>query len=63
LIEGLQYYAGAADDPERGYAARVIAEKQRLELAVRLRKPNTTTLGTTPRQLAMAPREAPKKAD
>jgi hypothetical protein len=63
LIEGLQYYAGAADDPERGYAARVIAEKQRLELAVRLRKPNTTTLGATPRQLAMAPREAPKKAD
>jgi soluble lytic murein transglycosylase-like protein len=46
LIEGLQYYAGAADDPERGYAARVIAEKQRLELAVRLRKPNTTTLGS-----------------
>lgn len=38
LVEGLQYYAGAIDDPERGYANRVIAEKQRLELAVRARK-------------------------
>lgn len=38
LIEGLQYYAGAADDPERGYSAKVLAEKQRLEQAIRARK-------------------------
>jgi len=38
LIEGLQYYAGAADDPERGYSAKVLAEKQRLEQAIRAGK-------------------------
>lgn len=59
LIEGLQYYAGAADDPERAYAARVIAEKQRLEIAARARKP----VSTASRQLAMAPREVPRKTD
>ena len=35
LIEGLQYYAGAADDDERAYATKVLAEKLRLEQAVR----------------------------
>jgi soluble lytic murein transglycosylase-like protein len=38
VVEGLQYYAGAVDDPDRGYAARVLAEKQRLEQATRARK-------------------------
>ncbi len=40
LIEGLQYYAGASEDPDRGYSSRVIAEKQRLEQAIRARKPS-----------------------
>ena len=31
LMEGLQYYAGAIDDTEQGYANKVIAEKTRLE--------------------------------
>lgn len=35
LIEGLQYYAGATDDGERGYANKVLAEKLRLEQAAR----------------------------
>ena len=38
LIDGLQYYAGAADDPDKTYASKVIAEKQKLELAARSRK-------------------------
>ena len=32
--EGLQQFAGALDDPERRYAAKVLAERQRLEQAV-----------------------------
>lgn len=35
LIEGLQYYAGATDDDERGYANKVLAEKLRLEQVAR----------------------------
>lgn len=35
LMEGLQYYAGAIDDSEQGYANKVIAEKTRLEQASR----------------------------
>lgn len=35
LIGGLQYYAGALDDEEQGYANKVLAEKQRLEQAPR----------------------------
>lgn len=35
LMEGLQYYAGAIDDTEQGYANKVIAEKTRLEQASR----------------------------
>jgi hypothetical protein len=35
LMEGLQYYAGAIDDLEQGYANKVIAEKTRLEQASR----------------------------
>ncbi len=39
VVEGLQYYVGALDDPDRGYSTRVIAEKQRIEQAIRARKP------------------------
>jgi len=35
LIAGLQYYAGATDDEEQTYAAKVLAEKHRLEQAAR----------------------------
>lgn len=35
LANGLQLFAGAADDPGRAYAAKVLAEKQRLEQASR----------------------------
>lgn len=35
LVEGLQFYAGALDDPEQGYANKVLAEKLRLEQAAR----------------------------
>lgn len=35
LMEGLQSYAGAADDAEQAYANKVIAEKNRLEQAPR----------------------------
>ena len=35
LVEGLQQFAGAADDEDQAYAARVLAEKQRLESAAR----------------------------
>jgi soluble lytic murein transglycosylase-like protein len=35
LMEGLQSYAGAADDAEQAYANKVIAEKTRLEQAPR----------------------------
>lgn len=38
LIEGLQYYAGAADDDEQAYANKVLAEKLRLEQAPRRRE-------------------------
>jgi soluble lytic murein transglycosylase-like protein len=37
LIEGLQYYAGAADDDENTYANKVLAEKLRLEQTARRR--------------------------
>lgn len=48
LIEGLQYYAGASDDPDRAYASRVIAEKQRLEQAVRARRVPPAPSGQRP---------------
>ena len=35
LVAGLQQYAGAAADPAAGYASKVIAEKQRLRLAMK----------------------------
>lgn len=35
LTAGLQHYGGAADDPETGYANKVMAEKDRLEQAAR----------------------------
>lgn len=34
LEDGLQQFGGATNDPERRYASRVLAEKQRLEQAV-----------------------------
>lgn len=37
LMEGLQYYAGAADDLEQAYASKVMAERNRLEQASRRR--------------------------
>lgn len=39
LMEGLQYYAGAAEDPDQAYANKVLAEKQRIEQTVRRREP------------------------
>lgn len=35
LVAGLQQYGGAIDDPTEGYANKVIAEKQRLMIAMR----------------------------
>ncbi len=57
VVEGLQYYVGAVDDPERGYASRVMAEKQRIEQAIRGRKPQAANAGSTPRQVAASPKE------
>lgn len=37
VVAGLQQFAGAADDPEQGYAAKVLAEKERMEAALRRR--------------------------
>ena len=34
LIAGLQQFAGASNDPELGYANKVIAEKQQIEAAI-----------------------------
>jgi soluble lytic murein transglycosylase-like protein len=42
LEAGLQMYNGAADDPSQGYAQKVIAEKQRLEQALRAPRPTGT---------------------
>ncbi|HXE37390.1 MAG TPA: transglycosylase SLT domain-containing protein, partial [Azonexus sp.] len=33
LEDGLQQFGGAVNDPDRRYASKVLAEKQRLELA------------------------------
>lgn len=60
LVEGLQYYAGAVDDPDRGYAARVIAEKQRLEQAVRTRKSMSYGTATLGRSTLVPAKEAPQ---
>lgn len=38
VIEGLQQFAGASDDPDQRYANKVLAEKQRLEQAASGRK-------------------------
>jgi len=35
LTAGLQHYGGAPDDPDTGYANKVLAEKERLEQAAR----------------------------
>jgi len=37
VAPGLQQFAGAADDPEQGYANKVFAEKERLEAAIKRR--------------------------
>jgi len=39
---GLQMYNGAHDDPAQGYAQKVMAEKQRLEQALRTPRPGGT---------------------
>ena len=36
LIDGLQYYAGAADDEDKTYASKIMAERLRLEPTARL---------------------------
>lgn len=41
LIDGLQYYAGAADDEDKIYASKIMAERLRLEPSAR-RKDATT---------------------
>lgn len=41
LEEGLQQFGGAAEDPERRYAGKVLAEKERLERAVQRLRPGT----------------------
>ncbi len=61
LIEGLQYYAGASDDLDRGYASRVIAEKQRLELAARNRRGQAQVLASATRSAPFI--EPPPKAE
>jgi soluble lytic murein transglycosylase-like protein len=38
LIPGLQQYGGAPNDPERTYSAKVLAERERLDQAVRLNR-------------------------
>jgi len=44
LEQGLQLYNGAAEDPTRAYAQKVLSEKQRLEQALpRPARPSTTT--------------------
>ena len=35
LTAGLQHYGGASEDPESGYASKVLAEKERIEQAAR----------------------------
>jgi hypothetical protein len=48
LENGLQQFAGATSDPERRYATKVLAEKQRLEQAVQhLRASGTTQASAT----------------
>jgi hypothetical protein len=42
LEAGLQMYNGASYDPSQGYAQKVIAEKQRLEQALRAPRPGGT---------------------
>ncbi len=61
LVEGLQHYAGASDDPDRGYSSRVIAEKQRLELAARTRRNPQPAVAPANRQVL--PGEATPKAE
>lgn len=39
---GLQHYAGAVSDDEAGYAAKVLAEKSRIEAAARRARQNAT---------------------
>ena len=43
LENGLQQFAGATSDPERRYATKVLAEKQRLEQAVQHLRPSRNT--------------------
>lgn len=58
LMEGLQYYGGVIDDPEQAYANRVMAEKQRIELALKRRdgvgEPRPTTPASRIRSIPSA---------
>ena len=49
LEAGLQLYAGAADDPARGYAQRVLAEQQRLAQVLQaVRRPGSIAFSNVP---------------
>ena len=49
LEAGLQLYAGAADDPARGYAQRVLAEQQRLAQVLQAaRRPGPIAFSNVP---------------
>jgi hypothetical protein len=50
LEAGLQVYAGAAEDPARGYAQRVLAEQQRLAQVLQSApsRPRTIALNNVP---------------
>lgn len=62
-VEGLQYYAGAVDDPDRGYATRVLAEKQRLEQAVRAKKIQVPAAANSPRAPSVPAKETSQKTE
>lgn len=63
VVEGLQHYAGASDDPDRGYSSRVIAEKQRLEQAVRGRKNPVPAVAPTSRPAVPIQQDAAPKTE
>ena len=63
VVEGLQYYVGALDDPDRGYSTRVIAEKQRIEQAIRARKPPAMNGSNSLRQNAAPIKDSTPRAE
>jgi hypothetical protein len=48
LESGLQQFGGAVTDPERRYASKVLAEKQRLEQAVQHLRAGRNTQAAVP---------------